>query len=182
MQLVRLIDDPRLGETPSAHTFDKLYSQWAVQVSSFGDTIEEFAKPYMDHAQAICAESPADDKYGIHALEEDGNYYAFMHINWAQIPGVKDWTLRILWIQTCPRYEYEDLTPQFVAGAVASILQGADNMAHESPRKCSLIKIHVGNSYDRSFWSSCAAIFNKSNALPRVQNFRMVGSWLHITY
>jgi hypothetical protein len=170
----------RLDYEPSGPTFDELYSQWAVQLSKYGDTIEQFATPYILHAKSICSDK--DVNYGIYTLEENGEFYAFMHINWAEIPGVKNWTLRINWIQTCPRYEYEDLEPDFVAKAVSTIVLSANNLAISFKHKCSLIKLRVMNSYDRSYWTAYAASMDVSKVLPEAKKYKMGGMWLHIEY
>ena len=177
MQLIRLQPNDSDG-----HTFEALYIQWAKQISTYGDSIEEFAKPYLDHARQISSEVPPDKNYGIYALEKAGDYFAFMHLNWAQIPGIKDWTVRINWIQTCPRYEYDELTPEFVAHAVASILNNVDLLVKSDARHCGLVKIRVGNAYDRSFWSNYSALLGEGRIIPGATSYKMAGMWMHITY
>lgn len=159
-----------------AASFAELERQWARECANVGDEYSEFATSYIDHARCICGEPGEDERYGIFALEVDGSFEAILHLNRAQLPGTKGYTLRVLWFLGSPRYDLISDDPAELGDIIGGLLTKILSIAH-SVMRSSYIKIHVGSMPDRAILSGMAQDLHRAG---KVTEVAARGNWLHI--
>lgn len=161
----------------NADLFQQLEKQWQGDCAAYGEDFEEYAAPAVDHARLISAEDPADGRYGIFALREEGQFACLLHANWARLPKTTGKTVRILWILLAPKYDFEDVKPQEVARITAALIVGALTLARTEMNSAH-VKIHIGNMLDRQYVTGIAAGLTTQAVFTEAE---VRGNWLHIS-
>lgn len=159
-----------------AFSFTRLEEQWTDECSQLGSDYIDFARVYMDHARAVCSELCEDPKYGIFALEIDGRYEAMLHLNRAQLPGTKGYTLRVMWFIGSPRYDWVIHDPDEIGEIISGLLTKILSVAH-SVMRSSYIKIHVSGTPEQGILTGMAKDLHRAGKVTEVST---KGNWLHI--
>ena len=165
MQLLRATEENGL--------FNELETQWKGQLAKYDETIDDYISPFRDHCkQAIGANH---NNYFVYILEDGGAYEGFIHVNYARIKRLPDYTLRALEIFLAPIYDFEDIPPQKMSDIVAGIVTNLMKLG-ENDLLTKNIKIHVG-PLDKTYLSAFAQLYIKQQGVI----VEMQGSWLLIT-
>jgi hypothetical protein len=167
MPLVRL--------TKADGTWGQVYSDWGQQCVEFGESIDDYATPTIDHALKIAGESQNDPKYGIYAFEENGQNHAILHLNQARLPSTSGTTLRAVWILLSPRYDFAEIDPLDLANIAAGIITGVVELARSPDVVCQHMKVHIGNAFDRRVFTTATHILARAG----VGVLQVRGNWLH---
>jgi hypothetical protein len=155
--------------------FDALEANWGEQCATYGDEFGDYARPYVDLARNYSNESPAHPEYGIFALPENNG---IVHIGRARLPKTQGQTLRVLWLLLAPRYDYEDVPATKLAELTTALVLGVYLLARNSSLKSDHVKIHLGNSVDRSYFTSIAVALGSQGLFKDIE---VKGQWLHFS-
>lgn len=167
MPLVRIQSDNDL--------LSRLDRQWSAECEGFGEALDDYAAPHLQHARKICGETPPDPSYGVFALDDGADIQALMHVNRARLPRSDGHTLRVLWVLLAPRFDYAEVSAPEFARIAAGIISGAIDVSEtEMPSK--QIKIHLNGIGDRRFFHGMASALAGAKF-----NVEVKASWLHIS-
>lgn len=161
-------------------TFNELLEQWKPHFDGDESLLYEHCRPFLDHAQRICDEEPADPCYGIYALtakSENGGpaYEGFTHIN-HKLPKTPSSEVRLVWNTLHPRYETE-ISPEQLAAFTVSYIVGAISLAKGELSSHS-VRIYLGNATDKSYAQGIVASMRAE--MNGDSPIEFAGNWLHI--
>jgi hypothetical protein len=162
-------------------SFEKLLEQWKPHFDGDEDLLYEHCRPFLDHAQKICAENPPDPCYGIWALirqhdNGDLHYEGFTHIN-HKLPKTPNAELRLVWNTLHPRYETE-ITPELLATFTVSYIVESIKLA-KGELSAHSVRIYLGNATDRAYAQGIVA--SMRTEMGDNSPIEFAGNWLHIT-
>ncbi|WP_420560345.1 hypothetical protein [Tepidicaulis sp.] len=166
-------------ELATPESFGQLKDEWASQAIKYDD--DSYAEAYLQHAESIiakpCEGRPRGTFYGIFILKDSAsNCLGMAHFNRAQLPKTAGWTLRTVWVQLAPKYDYEELTEQEAADIVAGLLFSAIKLCREGELKSDHLKVHLQNSGDRQLAMGLARALENDSPETKVS---VRGNWLH---
>lgn len=157
--------------------FHDIEEQWRGQLAAYGEVLEEYAVPHMEHAKKIAKEKPLHRSSGIFALnDDDGVYQAIFHANSAALPKTTGRTLRLNWMLLSPRFEFEDMAEADLARLMSGLIVSAIGISEEV-FKSNHVKVRLRNTQERIFAHGVATNFRSSDSNISVA---VRGFWLHI--
>jgi hypothetical protein len=157
--------------------FAQLREQWSGVLASYNESPEDFAVPYLDHAQKIAGEKPQSKKYGIFALvDEEGTFHGLYHANIADLPKTVGKTLRLNWILYSPHYEFQNVTDTDLAKLVSSIIASGLVLCKEW--KANHMKVRLSNKAERTFAHGFTTLLRDKDLKGTLVEVR--GNWLHL--
>lgn len=166
---------PLVRATPDNGHFDKLKQQWIEEILRYEGDGAEYPSPMLSHAERIVPEMKP--RYGIYVLSDSKGYYHGMaHLNVAALPKTTGETLRVVWVQLSPQYDYEELHSEDFARVTGSVLYGVLDLAR-GDMKADHVKVHLTNMGDKQFAHGVAFALQGSS---RDEVIAIRGNWLHI--
>jgi len=163
--------------TPSNGLFQQLREQWDGSLATYNEDPAFFRLPFLEHAEKIANESPPSSNYGIYILrDEHGTFHGLFHANLARLPKTSGKTLRVLWILSAPKYEFEDVSETDMALLISSVLVGSLNLA-EGEMDANHLKILLDGQAERRFAHGFA--FHAKGKLTKIV-VEVRGAWLHM--
>jgi hypothetical protein len=157
--------------------FDDLCQRWDAECRAHGELFADFDPPHISHARSIVSEPVPDKKYGIFALDSDGRVDAIMHVNRANLPRTKGFTLRVNWVMLAPRFEFSEVSESDFARIAADIIYGS-LLVSEKEMKCENVKIRMANLVDRKFFLAFEQAFQRQ---PEFSYVGLQGGWFHLS-
>jgi len=168
--------------TPQNGIWSRLEKAWQSQLETH-DAPQDWAKPYLEHARSIVAESPQEARYGIYVAcgSREGNpstpYEGFVHVNF-KLPKTSAAEIRLVWNRIAPKYQFEDLREE-VGDIQSAFINGALGLS-EDHGKNPPIRMFLGNPIDQQFGRNFSRIIS---GIPGMQIKAIVrGNWLYISW
>ena len=158
-------------------TFALLEQNWRGQCDAYSENFEEFAPIQRGHARDIIDGDDGGGSYGIWALENEGVFEAFMHLNCARLPSTIGMTLRAVWILLSPEFDFADTSPDRMSDISSSIINECLKLS-DSELNAQHVKIYIANISDRQFFEKLARFMA---GLRYFSDVRPRGNWFHIT-
>jgi hypothetical protein len=156
--------------TKENNVFHDLEAQWRGQHAEYEDNFEDYVLSYREHSKRVIDD--AFQNYFVYAINNNGAYDGFLHVNHSRIKGLPGYTLRALEIILAPKYDYEDMQMDIIAELCAGILTGLMKLSEESLPSQN-VKIHM-KPLDKEVFTAFAKFFSMSDGV----NINVHGSWL----
>lgn len=177
-KLVRLTSENRL--------LDYLKLEWQGQLEVYGESLDDYATPHMNHANNIIENPAANDPmpsghdYGIFAIQRTGDgapsFDGILHANTARLKKTTGVTLRINWVTLAPLHDFEDVDEAILAEIIAGVLIGGINLCTEE-MPADHLKIRLRNHEERRLMMILAQALHMIGSEVSID---VKGNWLHI--
>lgn len=155
---------------------DALELHWNTELEAYDEIASVW--PQIEYAKDVVKRAGARDNFGVYVMHDgQADYVGLGHFNTAPLPKTTGQTLRVVWFNTGPRFNFEEPEIFEVSQVMHCLIHGAREICLQKVMQANHIKVNLPKQEERQFAELYAAALRKLKPATKVA---VRGSWLHI--